>query len=78
MVRTMVYLPEPLHRSLKYLALERHTSLTGLIREGAEALYREDREDLRVGQKRLREHLAHPERAVLYSSYRSRRRRRAA
>lgn len=78
MVRTMVYLPEPLHRSLKYLAIERHTSLTGLIREGAEALYREDREDLRMGQKRLKEHLAHPERAVSYSGYRSRRRRHAA
>ncbi len=78
MVRTMVYLPEPLHRSLKYLALERHTSLTGLIRESAEVLYREDREDLRIGQKRLKEHLAHPEKATPYSTYRSRRRHRAA
>lgn len=78
MVRTMIYLPEPLHRSLKHLAIERHTSLTGLIRESAEVLYEEDREDLRIGQKRLKEHLAHPERAVPYSDYRSRRRRRAA
>ena len=78
MIRTMIYLPEPLHRSLKHLAIERHTSLTGLIRESAEALYREDREDLKIGQKRLREHLARPEKSVPYSAYRSRRRRRAA
>ena len=78
MIRTMVYLPEPLHRSLKHLAIERHTSLTGLIREGAEALYREDREDFRVGKKRLKEYVARPERAVAYTSYRSRRRRHAS
>ena len=78
MIRTMVYLPEPLHRSLKHLAIERRTSLTGLIRESAEVLYHEDLEDIRIGQKRLREHLAHPERSILYSDYRSRRRRRAA
>lgn len=78
MVRTMVYLPESLHKSLRHLAIERDTSLTGLIREGVEALYHEDLEDLKIGQRRLRAHLAHPERAVSYSSYRSRRRRRAA
>lgn len=78
MVRTMVYLPEPLHRSLKHLAIERHTSLTGLIRESVETLYREDIEDLRIGRRRLKEHLAHPERSESYSDYRSRRRRHAA
>ena len=78
MVRTMVYLPESLHRNLKHLAIERHTSLTGLVREGVEALYHEDLEDLRIGQKRLKELLAHPKQAVSYTEYRSRRRRRAA
>ena len=78
MVRTMVYLPESLHRSLKHLAIERDTSLTGLIREGAEALYHEDLEDIRVAQKRLKAHLAHPRQAVSYVDYRQRRRRRAA
>lgn len=78
MVRTMVYLPESLHRSLRHLAIERDTSLTGLIREGVEALYQEDLKDIRIAQKRLRSHLAHPERTVPYSEYRSRRRRRAA
>ena len=78
MVRTMVYLPESLHRNLKHLAIERRTSLTGLVREGVEMLYREDVADLKVGQKRLKEMLAHPEKAVLYTEYRSRRRRHAA
>jgi predicted DNA-binding protein len=74
----MVYLPESLHRNLKHLAIERRTSLTGLVREGVETLYREDIEDLKVGQKRLKELLAHPERAISYAEYRSRRRRRTA
>ena len=78
MVRTMIYLPEPLHRSLKHLAIERRTTLTSLVREGVEALYQEDLEDLKVGQKRLKELLAHPEQAAPYAEYRARRRRRAA
>ncbi len=78
MVRTMVYLPESLHRNLKHLAIERHTSLTGLVREGVEALYQEDLEDLKIGQKRLKELLTHPKQAVPYAEYRSRRRRHAA
>ncbi len=78
MVRTMIYLPESLHRNLKHLAIERHTSLTGLVREGVETLYREDLEDLKVGQKRLEELLAHPGKAVSYAEYRNRRRRHAA
>lgn len=78
MVRTMIYLPEAIHRGLKHLAIEREASLTELIREAVEVLYREDLEDLKVGQKRLREYLAHPERTVSYERYRSRRIRHAA
>ena len=78
MIRTMVYLPEALHRALKHLAIERDASLTELIREGVESLYQEDLEDLQIGGKRYREYLAHPERAVSYAQYRSRRARRAA
>lgn len=78
MIRTMVYLPESLHRGLKHLAVDRDTSLTGLIRESVEALYHEDLEDLQIARKRLKEYLAHPEKAVPYSTYRRRRARRAA
>lgn len=78
MFRTMIYLPEALHRGLKHLAVERDTSLTQLVREAVEVLYREDLQDLRIGERRLREYLAHPERAIPYAQYRSRQRRRAA
>ena len=78
MIRTMVYLPESLHRNLKHLAIERRTSLTGLIREGVETLYQEDLEDLHVGQKRFKQYLSKPEQAISYLTYRNRRRHRAA
>lgn len=78
MTRTMIYLPEGLHRSLKHLAVERTTSLTALIREAVEVLYREDVEDLQIGRERLKDYLAHPERAVSYAQARAKRLRRAA
>lgn len=78
MIRTMVYMTEALHRGLKHLAIERDTSLTELIREAVEVLYREDLEDLQIGGKRLKEYLAHPEQVVPYAKYRSQRIRRAA
>ena len=74
MTRTMVYLPEALHRGLKHLAIEQDTSLTALIREAVEMLYREDLDDLRIGRQRLKEYLSHPGQAVAYESYRAQRR----
>ena len=73
MTRTMVYLPEELHRNLKHLAVERGTSLTELVREAVDVLYHEDVEDLRIGHQRLAEYRAHPERAASYATYRSHR-----
>jgi len=78
MTRTMVYLPELLHRGLKHLAVERETSLTALIQEAVEVLYHEDLEDLRIGRQRLQEYLRRPAQAVPYKSYRAQRRHRAA
>ena len=73
MMRTMIYLENELHRRLKHLAVERHTSLAALIREAVGALYREDVDDLRIGKARLTEYLAHPERSIPYASYRTKR-----
>lgn len=73
MTRTMVYLEDQLHRRLKHLAVERHTSLAALIREAVTALYKEDLEDLRIGRQRLAEYLKHPERAISYERYRAKR-----
>lgn len=78
MTRTMVYLPETLHRGLKHLAIELDTSLTALIREAVETLYREELEDLQIGRERLKEHVSRPEHATPYSEYRTRRLRRSA
>lgn len=73
MIRTMVYLPETLHKSIKHLAIERRTSFAKLVQEALEVLYREDVEDLRVGRDRLQDYLAHPERMISYNTYRRKR-----
>ena len=73
MVRTMVYLPEGLHKAIKHLAVERGTSLAKLVTEALEVLYREDMMDLKAGRDRLDSYLSHPQKAVSYESYRSKR-----
>lgn len=73
MTRTMVYLPDEVHRNLKHLAVEQGTSLAELIREAVKALYQEDLEDLEEGRKRLKEALNHPERLIPYQVYLARR-----
>ena len=73
MTRTMVYLPDELHRGLKHLAVERRTSLAKLVQEAVEVLYEEDLHDLKTGRERLRDYLAHPEKATPYSQYRQKR-----
>ena len=76
MIRTMVYLPEALHKAIKHLAVERGTSIAKLVTEALEALYKEDVNDLAIGRERLRAYLKQPEKTVLYSDYRAKRSRR--
>lgn len=71
MTRTMVYLPDELHRGLKHMAIERRTSLAKLVQEAVAMLYQEDLEDLEIGRKRLHDYLAHPEKAIPYTGYRT-------
>jgi len=73
MIRTMVYLPEALHKAVKHLAVERGTSLAKLVTEALEALYEEDVEDLDVGRERLQGYLKSPDKVVAYSDYRVKR-----
>lgn len=73
MMRTMVYLPEGLHKAIKYLAVERHTSMAKLVQEALESLYQEDIEDLNIGRKRLAGYLRNPAKAIPYSDYRAKR-----
>ncbi len=70
MTRTMVYLPDDLHRGLKHLAVERRTSLAKLVQEAVEVLYQEDLEDLRIGRERLRDYTNRPEQGISYADYR--------
>ena len=73
MIRTMVYLPESLHKSIKHLAVERGTSIARLVTEALEALYHEDIDDLKTGRERLEHYLSHPTKAIAYSDYRAKR-----
>ena len=73
MIRTMVYLPDNLHRAVKYLALDRHTSMAKLVQEALENLYKEDIEDLNKGRERLVSFIEHPLKASDYSDYRTKR-----
>ena len=73
MMRTMVYLPEALHKAIKHLAIERGTSFARLVQEALEALYKEDIEDLKISRERFMEYLHHPEKVASYSEYRSKR-----
>lgn len=73
MIRTMVYLPEALHKAIKHLAVERGTSIAKLVTEALEALYKEDVEDLSVGRDRLEAYSKHPESVVPYPEYKAKR-----
>ena len=74
MVRTMVYLPEELHKAIKHLAIERRTSIAKLIQEALEVLYREDLEDLQSGRERLQDYLKAAENFSTYDAYQKKRR----
>lgn len=54
MKRTMIYLPDGLHKNLKRLAVERESSLASLVREAVEVLYQEDLEDLAEAREFLK------------------------
>lgn len=73
MIRTMVYLPEQLHKMIKHLAIERRTSMAKLVAEALEALYQEDVDDMRTGRERLAHYMAQPATAVPYTAYRAKR-----
>ena len=43
MIRTMVYLPNQLHKSIKHLAVRRETSIAKLVTEALEVLYQKEK-----------------------------------
>ena len=73
--KTMVYLPDELHKNLKRLAVERETSMAELIRDAALAALEEEREDLADARKALQEFRRDPASAVSLSENHRRRNR---
>ncbi|MBI3550953.1 MAG: ribbon-helix-helix protein, CopG family [Elusimicrobia bacterium] len=73
MKKTMVYLPEELHKNLKRLAVERDTSMADIIRDAAIAVLEEEIDDINDAKKALREFRAEPSSAVPLESYHRRR-----
>lgn len=76
MKKTMVYLPEALHKNLKRLAVERETSLAELVRDAATALIAEDQDDIAAGTKALAEFRRNPASAIGLDDYHAKRTRR--
>lgn len=72
-MKTMVYLPDRLHKAIKHLAVERGTSIASLVREALEALYKDDIEDMKTGRERFEDYLKNPDKTTHYSSYRQQR-----
>ena len=73
MIRTMIYLPDELHKTVKHLAIARGTSMAKLVAEAVEALCSEDVEDVNVARERMESYSANPAKAVSYASYRAKR-----
>ena len=73
MHKTMVYLPEGLHKNLKRLAVERDSSVAELIRDAAVALVAEDEGDIAASRKALAEFRRDPSSAVALETYHRRR-----
>lgn len=75
MKKTMIYLPDDLHKNLKRLAVERETSMAEIIRDAAVAVVEEEREDLEDGRKALQEFRRDPSSAISLTEYHRRRNR---
>lgn len=73
MKKTMIYLPDDLHKNLKRLAVERDTSMADIIRDAAFAVIDEEREDLEDAEKALKEFRRNPASSVSLSDYHRRR-----
>lgn len=73
MKKTMIYLPDDLHKNLKRLAVERDTSMADLIRDAAMTVIEEGREDIEDSRKALKEFQRDPSSAIPLESYHRRR-----
>lgn len=60
MIRTTIYLPVAIHRALKMMAARGGISMADLLRESVVRSYKEDMEDIREGEKAMKEFRKNP------------------
>lgn len=60
MLRTQIYLPEDLHASLMQMARQQSTSLSNLVRRGANLVLKKQAIAMTTGQKKALRWLANP------------------
>lgn len=53
MRRTMIFLPDEIHKGLRYLAVRNETSLASLIREAVAEYYTDELKEVKIAQERL-------------------------
>jgi len=73
MKRTMIYLPDEIHKGLRELAVEADTSVAELIRRAVKTVYGEDIEDIQVMEEELAKYRADPDSAIDLDAYLSQR-----
>jgi len=73
MKRTMIYLPDEIHKGLRELAVEADTSVAELIRRAVKTVYGEDIEDIQVMEEELAKYRDDPNSAIDLDAYLSQR-----
>ena len=69
MKRTTIFLPDDVHKGLKYLALDHSVSMAELLREAVESVYKEDLDDIRLARQARSEHRKNPKHAIEAQEY---------
>ena len=64
MKRTTIFLPDEVHKNLKYMALDHNVSMAELLREAVESVYKEDLQDIQLAKQARIEHKKNPKRTV--------------
>ena len=70
MKRTMIYLPDEVHKGLRKQAFEANTSVAELIRKAVDKAYGEDIEDIRDAEEEIAKYLRDPSTAISFSELR--------
>ena len=69
MKRTTIFLPDDVHKGLKYIALDHNVSMAELLRKAVESIYKEDLEDIHLARQARAEHRKNPKLAIEAQEY---------